>query len=334
MNHPMTQHLYMMEHCSRKDAYKAGEDFFEWQKKSKERIWDMLGMDTFELCDENFKIDWIHDEKDFIEYRIQFNTEIKFRTCAHLLIPKGVQGQIPVMICVEGHNMGMHRAMGRRKFPFEEVDEEDRDFAIQSVENGYAALAMEQRAFGECGGGKEGPDCEFPAMTALLLGRTLVGERVWDVMRAIDMLRKYFPQLDEHRTGMMGHSGGGTTTLFSAVLDERINAAMCICYFCGFKESIGEMKHCTCNYIPGIIKHFDMGDIGGLIAPRPLLIVNGSDDDIFPIDAANREYKVLEELYRIADAEGKCAHVIGKGGHRAYKADSWPVFKRINGFDK
>ena len=332
MNNPMTQHLYMMDHFSRRSAYKEGEDFVQWQKRSRKKVWDLLGMDTFELCEENFEIEWTHDENDFVEYRIQFNTETKYRTRAHLLIPKGVREPIPVMICLEGHNMGMHVAMGRRKFSFEKVDEGDRDFAIQSIENGYAALVLEQRAFGECGGGENGPECVSPAMTALLLGRTLVGERVWDVMRAIDMLRKHFPQLDEHRTGLMGHSGGGTTTLYAAALDERIDAAMCICYFCGFKESIGELKHCTCNYVPGIMKYFDMGDIGGLVAPRPLLIVNGSDDHIFPIEASKREYGMLEKLYRVAGAEGKCAHVIGKGGHRAYKADSWPVFNRINGF--
>ena len=42
-----------------------------------------------------------------------------------------------------------------------------------------------------------------------------------------------------------------------------------------------------CNYVPGILTQFDMGDIAGLIAPRPLVIVNGAKDDgIFPLNSA------------------------------------------------
>ena len=57
--------------------------------------------------------------------------------------------------------------------------------------------------------------------------------------------------------------------------------------------------HCSCNYVPGVMRSFDMGVIlTGLIAPRPLVIVNGLNDTIFPIDSANREYETTEKALR------------------------------------
>ena len=56
-------------------------------------------------------------------------------------------------------------------------------------------------------------------MSAIILGRTLIGERAWDVMRAIDVL-SYFKELD--LDVITGNSGGGTASFYSACLDERI----------------------------------------------------------------------------------------------------------------
>ena len=146
------------------------------------------------------------------------------------------------------------------------------------------------------------------------------------------MLEKYFPQVDTKRIGLMGNSGGGTITIYASALEERIGAAMPSCAFCGYKESIGAQRHCTCNYVPGIMKWFDMGDLTGLIAPRPLVVVNGKDDSIFPLDSANREFGVAESLYKAADAETMCRHVVGSEGHRFYAALGWPVFNELTGW--
>ena len=63
------------------------------------------------------------------------------------------------------------------------------------------------------------------AGSALLLGETMIGWRVFDVMRAIDWIETR-PELDAKRIGCVGISGGGTCTLFSAALEPRIRAAL------------------------------------------------------------------------------------------------------------
>ena len=336
MNNPQTQHIFMMDHVKRESAYRPGEDFAAWQKAAREKLGALLGMDTFEKCEDNLQIEWTKDEADYTEYRLLFNTEAHYQARAHLRVPKGAQGAVPVVICLQGHATGMHISLGVPKFPgdAETISGGDRDFARQVIAKGYAALALEQRGFGECGGTEKGPACYQPAMAALLLGRTILGERVWDISRMIDLLEKHFPQVDVKRLAVMGNSGGGTATIYAAAMDERIAAAMPSCAFCGYKESIGVQYHCSCNYVPGVMRSFDMGDLTGLIAPRPLVIVNGLNDTIFPIDSANREYETTKKLYAASGAPDMCRHIVGPEGHRFYAALGWPAFDALTGWKR
>ena len=71
----------------------------------------------------------------------------------------------------------------------------------------------------------------------LLLGRTMIGERVWDVSRANDALGA-FPEVDVDRVACMGNSGGGATTFYAACLEPRIRVAMPSCSVCTYRDSI------------------------------------------------------------------------------------------------
>jgi poly(3-hydroxybutyrate) depolymerase len=220
------------------------------------------------------------------------------------------------------------------KFPGDEGDfDGDRDFAVQAVAKGWAALAMEQRAMGECGSKPDGhPNCNHPALQAILLGRTLIGERCHDVSCALDMVEEHFPMIDRERIFMTGNSGGGTTTIYATALDTRIKAAMPSCALCGYFASIGAMQHCPCNYIPGIMKHFDMGDLVALAAPRPYVAVNGVSDASFPVESAKEQVTVGRVVYEALGAGDKLRHVIGDGGHRFYAAPAWPQFDEVTGW--
>lgn len=334
MKDPRFQHEYMMDNAEYKAAYREGLDFAEWQKSARAKLGELLGMDTFEKCGDDMEIEWKHEEEGFTEYRLSFNTEKNFRVLAHLLIPAGAEEAVPAIICLQGHSKGMHISLGRPKYPGDEnsINGGDRDFAVQCIKEGYAAFVLEQRGFGESGGDENGPKCHQPAVAAMLLGRTLIGERVWDVSRSIDIMDKYFPQIDMSRIAVMGNSGGGTSTIYAAAMDERIAAAMPSCAFCGYKESIGVQLHCICNYVPGIMRWFDMGDLAGLIAPRPMVIVNGLKDGIFPIESAKAQFVIAKALYDAAEAADKCAHIVGSEGHRFYAAQGWPEFNRLTGW--
>ena len=131
------------------------------------------------------------DDPRFDEIRFTFESEPDFFVPAHMLLPKNRSGKLPVVICLQGHSTGMHISLGRAKFPGDDelISGGDRDFAIQAVARGYAAIAMEQRGFGEL----KSPiapeaNCFHPVMQAFELGRTMAGERASDISRLIDAL--------------------------------------------------------------------------------------------------------------------------------------------------
>ena len=310
-------------------AFDENADFGIWREQVRERFLSLLG-DMPQRPELDTRVEWERREDGFTERRIVFQSEDGCYVPCHLLIPDGAQKPLPTVICLQGHSTGMHISLGRMKYPNDEIfTHGDEDYAIQAVRRGYAVLALEQRAFGErrCDPAILDRDttCAHDAMVALLLGRTMIGERAFDVSRAVDLIETV-PELDPERIAIMGLSGGGTATYYAMAFEPRIKAAMPAGAVCSFDGSIATIHHCACNYIPSMAKYFDMGEIAALIAPRPLVVVTGDKDDIFLLDGVRRVYSVIERIYEKAGAPDNCKLVIGDGGHRFYAKDAWPVF--------
>lgn len=271
------------------------------------------------------------DDPRFDEIRFSVETEPGFFVPCHMLLPKGLAAgeKRPAVICLQGHSTGMHISLGRPKFPGDEksISGGDRDFAVQAVARGYIAVAMEQRGFGELKSEVSERGCHHLMAQCLMTGRTLQGERIHDVIMLVDALEG-FAHVDMERLAVMGNSGGGTTAYHAACLEERIKVVMPSCSFNTYEHSILAMLHCACNYVPDISLYFEMPDLALCIAPRPLLIVNGQKDEIFPIATARSSFEIVKAIYTAAGAGENCRHIIGAEGHRFYAADAWPVFEQ------
>ena len=308
--------------------YDGKEDFAQWQKKAYAKLWELLGMSCMQKCEDSFLIESEEQKEGYKKILFSFQSEPGYYVPCCALLPDNMKEQQKVVICLQGHSTGMHISFGEPRFTGDEemLQGGDRDFAIRALEEGYAAICMDQRYMGSCGQTSSGnPSClgQGTALSTLLLGRTAIGERVWDVMRLIDVIEHHFPILDKDNVMCLGNSGGGTTTFYSACIDKRIKYAVPSCSVCTFKDSIGAMRHCGCNYIPGIANYFDMGDLGGLIAPRSLVIVNGREDDIFPDSGVRESYTIIQKAYEAMGAVDKCRLVTGEGGHRFYADIAW-----------
>lgn len=311
--------------------YKDGEDYEKWKKSAKEKLFSLLGMDKFQKCDLNFKITREEDTEDRHEIYFTYQSEPGYEPVACLVIPKNITKPLPLVVCLQGHSTGMHISLGKIKYDGDEklLYGGDRDFAVRAVKEGYTALCIEQRGFGECGGDEHGPQCHISTMANLLIGRTTIGERVWDVMRALDTAEQHFSDYaDINKVICMGNSGGGTATYYIACLEDRVKCAMPSCAVCSYDESIVSMRHCTCNFIPNIRTYFDMGDLGGLIAPKYLVVVSGKDDGIFPIKPSCETFDTIKNFYKLIGKEENISQVIGNGGHRFYADDAWRVMNK------
>ncbi|MEA4824029.1 MAG: alpha/beta hydrolase family protein [Clostridiaceae bacterium] len=316
-------------------SFDENRDLPAQTKAAREKFIELLGLPE-KTVNSVPMVEYVSDaDPRFDEIRFQFESEPNLFVPAHLLLPKGVYKtgkKLPVVIGLQGHASGMHISLGRAKYPGDEEDISggDRDFCIQAVALGYAAVAMEQRGFGELDGtvSPGANRCQQNSTQALLLGRTMIGERAHDVSCLIDTLGN-FSECDVERVSLMGNSGGGTATFYTACVEPRVKIAMPSCAFCSLHDSIFAQHHCVCNYIPKLYQYFEMGDLAMLIAPRPLIVVCGKDDSIFPLEGVKREFATVEKIYRAAGVPENCAMIVGDAGHRFYAKPSWPVFAKM-----
>ena len=309
--------------------YDPETDLGEWQKAARAKLISLLGIDRFEKCDPEFMIDSEKKCDGYDEYVFSIQSELNYRFTATLRVPVGAKGRLPVAICLFGHSDDLSAALG---------GDNDRDLCAQALSRGYCALAVEQRDFDNCFAIKDVPveeaftrttwcACYRSSMRAALLGRTTMGERVWDIMRAIDALLANFDMIDDGRIYIVGNSGSATAAYYAACVDERISVAIASSGVATWESSLATFSHCTCNYIPKIANFFDMGDVGGLIAPRKLVLIGVTEDKWFPERGLRAAYEQMAPAFAAAGASDSCKLIIKDGERRFYAADAWAEVK-------
>lgn len=310
-----------------------------WQEAFRPHLRGLLGLDRIAArgsCPLNPEPRGANDCGDHIREEWTIQSEPGFSLPFFLLRPKADDGgQRPLVLTPHGHGRAAKRTyagMWENDSERREIEEGERDIALQAVRAGYVAIAPDARAFADLRlrADRERDatsSCRTLQMHALLFGRTLVGERVWDLGRLIDYAATR-AEIDTRRIVVTGNSGGGTVSLFAAACDERISVAVPASYFCTFEGSIGSIHHCECNYVPGLLADAEMYDVAGLIAPRPFLAVAGRHDPIFPYASVREAFARLQSIYAVAGAADRCALSTGEGAHRYYKADVWPFVRR------
>ena len=248
-----------------------------------------------------------------------------------LLRPEG-DGPWPLAVLPHGHEARGHDTyagvVGDNENRQRRVAELDADVAVQAAERGFLAIAPNTRGFEancipDLNQRHDGRDCRSQLLHALLAGRTVIGERCWDLERILDWALALL-EVDSSRVLMMGNSGGGVATTYAAACDPRITCAVPSCSFALCVGANGLLHHCDCNAVPGILRFGEMSDVAGLIAPRHLLMVHGREDPLFPTAEVERAVTAVRAIYAAADAPDRFAHRWGPVGHRFYSDLMWP----------
>ena len=307
-------------------------DVREWQIPFRESLRQVLGLENMErdlagVAPDAEMVDSV-DMGSYVRESWRIRTEPTVPLPCYLLRPKSAPPKPPLVLTPHGHGHP-HVYVGLFNSSEEEqqIHEGERDIAVQAVEQGYLVIAPTTRAFGDTRAPADKEkgavsSCRLQLMHDLLLGRTPIGDRVWDMSRLIDWAIAH-QGVDPDRIVITGNSGGGTVSLFAAACDTRISVAVPGCYFNTFAGSIGSIIHCDCNYVPGILRLGEMHDIAGLTAPRPFLAVAGRDDPIFPVAHTRAAFEQLVRIYSAAGVPDRCELYIGDGGHRYYKERVW-----------
>ncbi len=322
-------------------AFSEEISYGKWRDEVKAKFLEKLGMKRIEANACPLKYEIVEEKKmdGYLQQRIEFESEYGATVCFYLLTPDGmVDGEKrPVVITLQGHaESGVHASIGDA-ICHERLDY-DRGrgmFAVQSVKEGYVTVAIEQRGMGERKAVNtlvrrvSYPDdelCYYEAMTAITLGRTLIGERCWDTSKTIDLLEN-FSQCDLNKIVITGNSGGGTASYYAACYDDRIKISVPSCAFCTYDESILKFYHCACNYIPEALVWFDMQDLACLIAPRRLAIIAGEHDTGFKIAGVRRGYETVKKIYTAAGVPENCKLIVTEKGHWWCEDVVWPLIK-------
>ncbi len=301
-----------------------------WQRKLRAKLTDLLGgfPERIPLRPQTLEV------RSYPGYRREkfvFESRPGVDVLGYLLTPADARKPYTPVVCIPGHGRGVDDIVGIDEHGNDRTDKAgyQHDFAIQAVEHGLAAVAIEPMAFG-CRRdpitkkkGLSATACQPAAGSALLLGQTMIGWRVWDTMRAIDWIETR-PELDAKRVGCMGISGGGTITQFTAALDPRIQAAFVSGYLNLFRDSIMSVSHCIDNYVPGILNWAENYDVAGLIAPRPLFSEGGDRDPIFPAHATRESFARVKKVYEVFEAPERAQQEIFEGVHTFHGVQGLP----------
>lgn len=327
--------LRKFDRFARQDCFRGQsvEEFEEWREKTRRLLFGLLGLEKMEECD----LHPITMEKavtlpDGIRREhIRIQTEPDIWMTMYLLIPADADPNTRLFLCPPGHNgAGKYTVAGLGEYGAikEKIEQYQYDYGMQLAKKGFVAVCPDCRGFGERREavadakdpvlGLKG-DCYWLAHMGEPLGIPAAGMLVWDLMRLIDYL-ELRNEWDTEHIGCLGFSGGGMQTLYLAALDERIQYAVISGYMYGFRDALLTLnRNCSCNYIPHLWEHLDMGDIASLIAPRPLVIQSCRQDRLNGprgIVNAVEQAAVIEKAYRLCHAEKLPLHDICEGGHQ------------------
>jgi dienelactone hydrolase len=325
---------WMASHPPENAYSKRGEKSLAgWQNALRTEVWNCLG-EMPEVAPMNPQLIEEIDQADHVRQKLVMQTEADFWIPFYLLLPKNVEFPRPAIVSLHGHGPGKSRTVGIADTDgeLELIHRTKEDIGLQAVRQGYVAFCPDMRAFGECTDedhidGEYNISCNSSAGRSIMLGRTLLGERAWDVMRGIDFLSTR-PEVVGSRIACVGHSGGGTVTLFTAAIEPRIKVAVVNAALCSWSHSIYGTGHCPCNYIPNLLRYADCGDLAALIAPRPLLINTGDVDPIFPLAGVYQAMMTLEGVYGQAGVPEQCELYVGEDHHRFFPERTWSFLQQ------
>ena len=261
----------------------------------------------------------------YVRRKVSIQVQPGDRMPAHLLVPKHLTGRVPAIVCFYGTTSGAGKdttvglSGGKPGTP----PEKNRAFAVDMAEAGFVAFAADYLRDGErIKPGRRPYDTtdfykQFPDWS-------VHGKDAWDTMRAVDYLQT-LEFVDPDRIGMVGHSYGGHSTIFTTALEPRIKAAWAngpvsdfrhhglhwaVPKGAGNSQSLPAMRPFVLDQtLPIPVTFYEWT---ALIAPRPLA-VGQAVGERRPMEEEN--HAAVRQVYRALGAADRVKYVWYPGDH-------------------
>lgn len=160
------------------------------------------------------------------------------------------------------------------------------ELARKLASGGEIVLAIDARGFGETAASSTQQRTDWQryfgdydsAMTALLLGRPLVGMRAEDISAAAGLLLAR-EDVDPVRLSVYGVEAGAVAALYAAALDSRIRAATLEGLLVSYERVIERRIHRRVleHVVHGALRYWDLPDLVRWMAPRQVRILSRLD---------------------------------------------------------
>jgi len=165
-----------------------------------------------------------------------------------------------------------------------------KSFAAGEVESlvrqGLVVLSIDARGFGETRNARDDNGSDWPryfgdydsSMTALLTGETVLGGRVRDISRGIDLLTAR-PEVDAARIFGVGRGTAGPAMLHAAALDSRLRAIALDRSLESYRSVVDHRLHRDIfeQIVPGVLRYYDLPVLARMMGQRRLTLVDATD---------------------------------------------------------
>ena len=241
---------------------------------------------------------------------------------AWFLVPEDGTGVLPTVVALHPH--GRQFELGK-SLVAGLVGDGTRAYGLAAARAGFAVLVPDMLGFedhrpslaerkGNYALQGEGYE-RLLAMSALAVGETLQGRMLAELSACADVLSTD-RRVDMSRLALLGQSYGGQQSIFGMVADERFSAGVVSCGFSLVRWLVERrISHNLALYVPGLLPHLDFDALVPTIAPRPLMVIAGRRDAIFPVDGVELVEQKARTAWEQAGARDALRFHYFDGGH-------------------
>ncbi len=292
------------------------------------QLWSLLGKLPPRPSRPQVKTVSHEDRGDFIVEKFEFDNLAGSSVPGYLLLPKTAKGKVPGILYCHWH--GGEYEIGKEELFQANHTPEPPGPAL--ARRGFAVLAIDAYCFGERNGqgpggpAEKGKDGEMTASKFnLWLGRTLWGMILRDDLMALDYLASR-PEVDANRLGVTGMSMGATRSWWLMALDDRLKTGVpvaCLTRYQNLIQHEALAAHGIYYFVPGLLNHFDTEAVIALLAPRPMLFMNGGQDSGSPADGIAAIESAVRPVYALYGKESSLTSIVYPPQGHVYTPEMW-----------